>query len=66
MNSQYVFHCGEAYTRINTELPDRARIMVPTARSIWALFVGMSCIWPVAAEFYTRQLKEWGAQSVLG
>lgn len=65
MNSQYD-SIAEAYTRINTELPDRARIMVPTARKYLGAVCGNVLDLACGSGFYTRQLKEWGAQSVLG
>lgn len=65
MNSQYDSIAGD-YTRINAELPDRARIMVPTARKYLRRVHGEVLDLACGSGFYTRQLKQWGAQSVLG
>ncbi len=65
MNSQYDSIAG-AYTRLNTELPDRARIMVPTAQKYLGKLRGDVLDLACGSGFYTRKLKAWGARSVLG
>jgi toxoflavin synthase len=65
MPSQYDSIAGD-YTRINTERPDRARIMVPTARKYLGEVRGDVLDLACGSGFYTRQLKAWGARSVLG
>jgi toxoflavin synthase len=65
MNSQYDSLAG-AYTRLNTERPDRACIMVPTAQKYLGAVSGDVLDLACGSGFYTRQLKAWGARSVLG